>query len=991
MAWENLELLSSIRCYCHYPRQWSRLRLPIDNVKIRMVIGPWPSVVTFLRVFHGAVTDLDEVFLPSYYHFWPRLDFWPNTALVLVWDEESEEDRKAARRLHEKWDAIFANKERLASGVNPRRHGTSWVDLFERKPPSNVVCDVKKQGGRDRVSNHGYIRQASAFYEADQTLLRNSALLETSDLQLSQEELYILLCDSDMAFVAPAHPLALFDRTNMTGPSKFRPRLLGVWGRSAEGGISRETNFQSTPSVATFMDQQPWTIRFQDFPSVRERIRQAVFSNLHRFFIADLRKGWPEEKSYHEVPIALVRWTGRDGAQRTELVRFYSHKPARPLRAFYRQPDIHTRELPFAEMQIAWFEMTNVSQSAERIEPKSFVDFSFSTAMGVVWRCAHAAQAYSLHDRSASNANVLLNNLFWMPQKKSYTWHFRKLTVLPDPVLQAEFRRYQSTSILDSRLEKWYKEEAAARFEESTALAFVQSLPLSRFHLAVLGSHDLSRPAKARRAARALDPLGRSCKDHPHGHKILVHWNAVKTARKEAQDSRSEPGEGEVFMPHSRFALLQICLYDAMWNGAWGQVALDNTSGSEPPFGRLAELCCAHFASRWCKTPRPCPQVRKIQTFPQTPWGARCPATSSSTDRAEIADWECPAPEIFQEDSFWRVAMILNQHLLRNPFWGQPCEVQVRENSELLRDRLYLSTQNSSLLGASIPPDRAARISLRARLLKIDRSNAFGLEGDCAAAWVYASDVPDRTSGSKILRCVAISDTHMLHDRLRLPAGDVLIHCGDFSNEGTEEECADFCRWASHQPFRHKLLVCGNHDLTCDESWYQEHWQAWHESFQSPARVAAMLEEAGITVMAGSGRALRIAGVCFYGSPRQPRQPKGRRPMAFGLRRGAELKEEWAKIPTGIDVLLTHTPPANILDIADHTGRQGQSIGCEELAKAVSQRTDVAVHVFGHVHGSYGIHRSKKTCFINAASAAARRGEGGLLHAPIVFDITKQL
>ena len=92
------------------------------------------------------------------------------------------------------------------------------MDLFERKPPSNVVCDVKKQGAKDRVSNYGYIRQASAFDEADQTLLRNSALLETSDLQLSQEEVYILLCDSDMAFVAPAHPLALFDRTNMTGP-----------------------------------------------------------------------------------------------------------------------------------------------------------------------------------------------------------------------------------------------------------------------------------------------------------------------------------------------------------------------------------------------------------------------------------------------------------------------------------------------------------------------------------------------------------------------------------------------------------------------------------------------------------------------------------------------------------------------------------------------------------------------------------------------------
>ena len=58
-------------------------------LEIRMVNGPWPSVVTFLRVFHGAVTDLDEVFLPSYYHFWPRRDFWPNTALVLVWDEDT--------------------------------------------------------------------------------------------------------------------------------------------------------------------------------------------------------------------------------------------------------------------------------------------------------------------------------------------------------------------------------------------------------------------------------------------------------------------------------------------------------------------------------------------------------------------------------------------------------------------------------------------------------------------------------------------------------------------------------------------------------------------------------------------------------------------------------------------------------------------------------------------------------------------------------------
>ena len=85
--------------------------------------------------------------------------------------------------------------------------------------------------------------------------------------------------------------------------------------------------------------------------------------------------------------------------------------------------------------------------------------------------------------------------------------------------------------------------------------------------------------------------------------------------------------------------------------------------------------------------------------------------------------------------------------------------------------------------------------------------------------------------------------------------------------------------------------------------------QAWHESFQSPERVAAMLEEAGITAWtpewadlllvedykipetpkrpptkAGTetrswqdpGAPFGIAGVCFYGSPWQPRQPKVR-------------------------------------------------------------------------------------------------------------------
>ena len=36
-------------------------------------------------------------------------------------------------------------------------------------------------------------------------------------------------------------------------------------------------------------------------------------------------------------------------------------------------------------------------------------------------------------------------------------------------------------------------------------------------------------------------------------------------------------------------------------------------------------------------------------------------------------------------------------------------------------------------------------------------------------------------------------------------------------------------------------------------------------------------------------------------------------PLLAG-RRGAELKKEWAKIPSDVDVLMTHTPPFEIMD-----------------------------------------------------------------------------
>ena len=61
---------------------------------------------------------------------------------------------------------------------------------------------------------------------------------------------------------------------------------------------------------------------------------------------------------------------------------------------------------------------------------------------------------------------------------------------------------------------------------------------------------------------------------------------------------------------------------------------------------------------------------------------------------------------------------------------------------------------------------------------------------------------------------VQISDTHNRPRQLaNLPAADVLVHCGDLTDMGTEQEVLDFLNWLIELPYKHKVFVTGNHDL----------------------------------------------------------------------------------------------------------------------------------------------------------------------------------
>lgn len=209
----------------------------------------------------------------------------------------------------------------------------------------------------------------------------------------------------------------------------------------------------------------------------------------------------------------------------------------------------------------------------------------------------------------------------------------------------------------------------------------------------------------------------------------------------------------------------------------------------------------------------------------------------------------------------------------------------------------------------------------------------------------------------KVLRIVAISDTHMYHKNIALPPGDILIHAGDFTKMGTIPELGSFTTWFRSQPHEHKILIAGNHERGLEEDHVKR-------SFLY-----------GFTYLQNTGKT--VAGIKFWGSPCTPRFFD----WEFNKSRGAEIAEVWKEIPVNVDVLITHGPPANILDMT----LSGENVGCEDLLEACVRKKP-RCHIFGHIHEGYGTYRSAYgTLYVNASTCDRRYQP---INAPILLDVT---
>lgn len=205
-----------------------------------------------------------------------------------------------------------------------------------------------------------------------------------------------------------------------------------------------------------------------------------------------------------------------------------------------------------------------------------------------------------------------------------------------------------------------------------------------------------------------------------------------------------------------------------------------------------------------------------------------------------------------------------------------------------------------------------------------------------------------------MLKIAAISDTHSDHLRLKgLPEADMLIHSGDCTHEGTIKEFQEFLEWFKELPYKYKLLTPGNHDFICGS-----HYGLCNQ----------MTKEAGIHYLLDSE--VEIEGIRFYGTPWTPYCGD----WAFCIQE-EDLAEKFNKIPLDTNVLITHGPAKGILD---------NNYGSISLARQINRLTKLDLHVFGHIHESYG---TKK---ISHSLAPMRKVTHTPVHANVAMAGTRQ-
>ena len=208
------------------------------------------------------------------------------------------------------------------------------------------------------------------------------------------------------------------------------------------------------------------------------------------------------------------------------------------------------------------------------------------------------------------------------------------------------------------------------------------------------------------------------------------------------------------------------------------------------------------------------------------------------------------------------------------------------------------------------------------------------------------------------MRVVCISDTHLAGPEIEIPDGDILIHSGDHTFQGTLLQLTKAGAWFSSLPHKWKITIPGNHDRMFEK-----------EEFLARVSFGEGLDGVRILI----DQEIEVEGLQIWGSPWTPRYGNG---WAFQLDPGTE---HWKKIPEGLDILITHGPPFGVLDRV-----RGQHVGDKALLTELG-RAEPRYHVFGHIHDGHGEFSAGGVHFVNAA---VLDDAYAVTYKPVVLDIS---
>ena len=182
-----------------------------------------------------------------------------------------------------------------------------------------------------------------------------------------------------------------------------------------------------------------------------------------------------------------------------------------------------------------------------------------------------------------------------------------------------------------------------------------------------------------------------------------------------------------------------------------------------------------------------------------------------------------------------------------------------------------------------------------------------------------------------IIDCIA--DLHGHYPSLS--GGDLLIIAGDLTARDDIEGWSAFDIWLQNQPYKHKIVVCGNHDM----------------SAQVTPEIGETLEKSeGVKYLCDSGT--EVEGFKIWGTPWTLFSERLNLRCRGFTGTEEELKEKFDLIPDDINILVSHGPAKGILDRTT----SGEEIGSVGLLEVLT-RVQPFLHVFGHVHEGYGYYK----------------------------------